>query len=462
MSKLIQSLSALWLAVVCATASAVSPADGSDAVLAVHSQPEGELRLQYTRDAAGEDAQMITLGLAQDYHYLRDVNGLRVYDYRLRRIYSAGPGNEFANDSLYAEVWFRTAEIESRVRLRKALQAGAISPDKAPSLQDPFWMESELGVTAPGLPRPVLQRSEADGRIRWLLDGAEVVAVRYDAEPVPPGIRAGLRRMWSTFAHIHPSIADDLTASGQIPNELWVTTMQPGKSSTVLHWKLTARHWESHARFPLSPHLIARPTTSAGAFPEIFKLLSKEIADRKLPPTQDAYVARTQSALDRGAGLEALLVLIEMNLAAGHPSGQCLPSDPRVYCTLSVKAGPLIKSDPRYMIAFGRQSPDVGDRGQFDTVPNAYVLRLLWATRPPGKGVVFEQTERDLLAALSASPVADFTKDTGDFYARAWQPMAAWQVWDLGRLLAGHTGDDLLHPIDSLEDQLYVGVPSLF
>jgi hypothetical protein len=28
--------------------------------------------------------------------------------------------------------------------------------------------------------------------------------------------------------------------------------------------------------------------------------------------------------------------------------------------------------------------------------------------------------------------------------------------------MAGHVPDDLLHEIDSLEDQLYVGVPSLF
>jgi hypothetical protein len=157
-----------------------------------------------------------------------------------------------------------------------------------------------------------------------------------------------------------------------------------------------------------------------------------------------------------------MLLVIEMNLALGPPASACTSGDPRAFCTLAVEAGPLIKNDPRSTIAFARQSPDVADRPQFDNLPNAYLLRLLWATRPPGKGVVGENTERDLLAALNSSPVANFTKDTGDFYAAGWEPFAAWQVWDLGRLMAGHVPGDLLHQIDSIEDQLYIGVPGLF
>jgi hypothetical protein len=37
---------------------------------------------------------------------------------------------------------------------------------------------------------------------------------------------------------------------------------------------------------------------------------------------------------------------------------------------------------------------------------------VLWATRPPGKDVKREAVERDLLAALQASPIANFCKDT--------------------------------------------------
>jgi hypothetical protein len=446
----------------CNGARAVSPAAGTDMVLSLHAQPQGELQLQYARDVAGQNVQMITAGLGGDYHYTKDAGGLRLYDYGLRRIYSVDPGGRFTNDSLFAQAWFRATELQNRVRLRKAMQAAGLPMDKVPTAQDPFWMESDLGLLSPDLPLPTVQHSELDGRHSWVADGTEVVAVRYDAEAVPDTVKGGLRRFWSTFVQIHPSIADDLAASGKIPQELWVASKPTSTGATLTHWKLIARHWQAQARYPLPSHLSAAPTQAAGVFPEIFALLSREVADRATPPADDVYVARAQAAIDRGAGLEALLTLTEMGLAQGHPTGACATGDPREFCALAVKAGPLVRSDARYAVGFAQQSPALEDRAQFDNLPNAYLLRLLWATRPPGKGVSRDLIERDLLAALRTTPVADFTKDTGDFYASGWQPFAAWQVWDLGRLMAGHQSDDLLHAIDSLEDQLYIGLPSLF
>lgn len=456
---------ALCLLLCCGPAAAVSPAAGSDEVLALHPQEAGELQLQYASDVAGRELQTVNLGLGKDYDYTSDQHGLRLHDYRLRRVYSVDPANHFLNNSLYAEVWFRVAELENRIALRKAMQAAGLPMDKDPNSQDPFWMESELGVVSDKLPRPSVQRSDAGGRIRWQEGGAEVVAVRYDAEPVPEAVRGGLRRFWATFVHIHPLIADDLTASAQVPQELWVMTQLPGKGPAVTHWKLTRRQWRASAHFPLPPHLLAEPAAPAWSkdvFADIFALLSREVANHALPPAQDAYIARAESAIDRGAGLEALLTVLELNLTQGRAASTCSAGDPRVFCSLLARVGPLLRNDPRYAVAFTRQSPVMADRQQFDSLPNAYLLRLLWATRPAGKGVVRETTAPDLLAALKASPVANFTKDTGDFYIGSWEPFAAWQVWDLGRLMAGHVPDDLLHGIDSLEDQLYVGVPSLF
>ncbi len=445
-----------------ACAMAVSPAAGTDEVLALRPQAGGELQLHYARDVSGQELQTVTVGLGKDYHYVMDQRGLRLYDYQLRRIFNLDPANRFTNDSLYADVWFRVTELENRVRLRKAMQAAGLPMDKAPVSQNPFWMESDLGVVSMNLPRPSVQRSDHEGRTRWEVDGAEVAAVRYDTEAVPEAVRGGLRRFWTTFVPLHPSIADDLAASGRMPQELWVMTQRLGKDPAITHWKLTARQWRAQAHLPLPPHLAAAPTRATGVFPDIFALLSREVADHTAPPSQAVYIARAQAAIDRSAGLEAIVSVLEMNLALGRAATACSAVDPRQFCTLAAKAGPLVRADPRYAIAFARQSPDLSDRPQFESLPNAYVLRLLWATRPPGKGVTREDTERDLLAALTASAVANFTKDTGDFYAGGWEPFAAWQVWDLGRLMAGHVPGDLLHNIDSLEDQLYVGVPSLF
>jgi hypothetical protein len=95
-------------------------------------------------------------------------------------------------------------------------------------------------------------------------------------------------------------------------------------------------------------------------------------------------------------------------------------------------------------------------------LPNAYLLRLLWATRPPGSGVTREDSERDLVIAIKASPIANFCKDAGDFYLGSWRPFAGWQVYDLGRLMANHRSGDLLDQVDKIEAAVETGMPQLF
>jgi hypothetical protein len=101
-------------------------------------------------------------------------------------------------------------------------------------------------------------------------------------------------------------------------------------------------------------------------------------------------------------------------------------------------------------------------RPAYVDLPNGYLLRLMWATRPPGEKVTFAESEKGVLDALKASPVANFCKDAGDFYAGAWKERAAWQVWDLGRLMAGHRPGDLLGDIDVLEGRLVSSYPEAF
>jgi hypothetical protein len=43
-----------------------------------------------------------------------------------------------------------------------------------------------------------------------------------------------------------------------------------------------------------------------------------------------------------------------------------------------------------------------------------------------------------------------------------WQPFAAWQVWDLGRLMAGHKPGDLLDHVDVVEADMVSTEPAYF
>lgn len=433
----------------------IAPDSGSDVVLSNRSATSGELRLQYHTEQPGKPDGSVSLGIAGDYHYDNNEYGLRIYDYKLRRIFSVQPTGAFVNDSLYAEVWYRQAELRNRVMLGGMLKGAGVNSPAVPSTTDPFWVETSLGMISPDLPRRELKRTEDQSGTRWTLDDEQVVAVRYDKEPFPSAVKGGLRRFWRTVVQVHPDIADGLAASGRVPAELWFKrVLEPGKESVMVHWTLTSKHWERAASYPLAAHLTAVPSYSTGAFPAIFATLSKDVAEHSAPPQSDIYAARAEDALGRQAGLEALLWLMEMDLAGGVPQAQCQPGDPRIYCLLAVRAGPAARADPRTAVAFAKKAPDEVDRAQFAALPNAYLLRLQWATRPPGKGVERQEGEQDLLAALKSSPVANFSKDTGDFYAMEWQPFAAWQAWDFGRLMAGHRPGDFLGSIDTLEAAL--------
>jgi hypothetical protein len=438
----------------------VAPSAGSDAILSLRVQPEGELRLKYRKEINGSVVETVSVGIAADYHYIDSADGRRVYDYKLRRIFSVPHGTGFINNSLYAEVWSRVMQLTSRIMLAR-MSRSAATPTTAPPM-DPFWTESELGVVSSDLPRPILTTLSNDTGLHWMLVGEEVAAVRYQKESVPQTIQGALRRLWPTIAAVHPEIADALAKSGRMPAELWIVDRSSRGPATKAHWTLTESHWEPAARFPLPAHLQAQPTIDTGSYPDIFATLATSVADKRVPITQETYKLRVEAALDRRAGLEAKLWLIEMDLARGRHFGICERDDPSSYCQLSARAERLAETDSRTSLAFMDQAPDAIDRHQFLSLPNAYVLGFLWATRPPGRGVGRSQSELDLLAALRTSAVANFCKDAGVFYASAWQPFAAWQAWDFGRLMAGHVSGDLLDSIDFLESDLLMREPALF
>jgi hypothetical protein len=455
-------LTTLVAGVACATP-LVSPADGSDAVLALRHDAQRELHLAYRIERPGEPAETVTLGLSTDYHYrMSDSRGLAIVDYRLKRIFRVPNENGgLINDSLYADAWYRGVELANRANINEILAKAGVNAPQGLHAQDPYWAETELGVTTPKFPRPDLHREDLNGRIRWSLGNDEIVAIRYREESVPVDLRRGLRRWWPSIAAIHPAIADELAQSGKIPAELWVKEVVHAKTFVTAHWTLTDARVIESAHYPLPARLTAAPTESSATYRQMFELLSKSVAERRAPQPQETYVARAQAAIGKGAGLEALVWTIEMSLAAGvdEPCSSVSEVD---HCALAARAGPLARADSRTAVAFAAHSPDAADRAQFDSLPNAYLLRLLWATRPPGQGIKREDAEHDLLVALSTSPIANFCKDTGDFYAAGWQALPAWQVWDFGRMMANHRRGDLLDQIDKIEASVEKEEPSLF
>ncbi len=450
------------LAVACAArgAPAIAPSAGSDAILALRAQTRGALVLQYRKEAAGAQPEIVSIGIAPDYHYIDSGGRTRIYDYRLRRIFTVMHSTgALVDDSLYADVWRRTTQLLSEAA--RASTTGTTPVTSPTASSDAFWIESATGMISDALPRPALRQVFDGTRSEWTLGGHPVAAVRYDPETVPTPIRRSLRRFWATFLPVHPAIAEALAASGRMPAELWLKGDRFSEPAPMPHWTLTRVRWDPGARFPLPPHLRAQPTTNAGSYPQIFATLAEFVDRHEAPPSQHTYKLRAETAIWRGLGLEAMLWLTEMDLARGPPP-RCGQEDSSPSCDLWEQAERLGKRDPRTATAFGERAPDEVERGRFNALPNRYMLKFLWATLPQGAGVRPEEGELGLLAALRASPVANFCKDVGTFYASEGKPFAAWQAWDFGRLMASHTSGDLLDSIDILEADLAAKEPAFF
>ena len=445
-------------------ASPIAPSADSSALLKLRNAPEDELRFTFRKEADGEPTETISVGLARDYDYV-DARGSRlIHDYRLRRVLTTLPDRRFIDNSLFAEVWFRTAELENRARfMRGVAQAGHIDPATSPTSFDPFWIESEMGMVHPALPRPDLRRVEDGVGVKWLLKDEEIASARFKAEPIPDEVRPGLRRLWITLVRLHPEIVDGLSANGHLPEHLSVKLVSKDhKTFETWHWTLTSVAWVTSAQYPLAAGLEAAPAETNGVYPKIFATLAEDVAQGRKPPPEDVYIHRAEAAIARGAGLEAFLWIIEMQLAIGTPTPACAPNDAAAYCRLLAKVGPMANADSRTAVAFGKEAPDEADRHKFDDLPNAYLLGVLFATRPHQPGAIAADDERGLLAGLQKSPVANFCKDTGDFYIHQWNPFAAWQAWDFGRLMAGHRAGDLLDNVDALEAQMLQRAPMFF
>jgi hypothetical protein len=442
----------------------VLPSAGSDQVLKLRAAPQGELRLTYRHEIDGRPAAAVSVGLASDYDVMDDGSSLTIHDYRLRRILIRRPDRRLVNTSLFADVWLRIAVLENQVRaMRSEAQAASASGAAPPGTLVPFWIESEMSMRHQALTPPNLRREANGATIVWRLDGQEVATVRFNGGAVPDEVRPGLRRLLATMMKLHPLIADDIAARGQMPEDISFKVLLPGRPGVgSSHWSLMKTEWVTAARYPLPPGLKPVAADDQGAFPEIFSILADDVALGRRPPPASTYVTRVRTAEARHAGLEALVWTTEMVLAAGPVPPSCAPQDPNSVCALQREARPLAKDDPRTAVAFGPEAPNAADRHKLDDLPNAYLLDVLFVARPRPRGDDPAVDERALLAGIKRVPIADFSKDIGDFYLLQRRAAAAWQAWDLGRAMAGHRPGDLLDQVDNLESRLVLAQPSFF
>jgi hypothetical protein len=475
-------VTAVLLACLSITAAAANPPvigpQATAAQIAIaHPGTQSATRLVFAKQTSGAPTTVVTAVVADDYLDITDGNNETIFDFKLKRTITVDrKSRRFSNGSLYGIVGFRAFELSNLYRMSAALAVAKVST--VPDYVKPFWAESELVITDSSQAPPQIERqTSSSGAMSFRFDGTEVVRFEPSAQQIPVPEKNRFSRALRYLVQIHPSILDDIAATGRVPATLVYTWFKGGAKNTV---SLTLRSAERFdATFPLpidfsGEFLFPAPTDPPGvALNGILPLMAKAAAGQHAggPKTVAAYQAEIGDAVRDGAAFQAVLLDFELLLQHGQASLQCpsAPAVPRCY-TLRELIG-LASGDPRTQPFVQAVQIERSDRNRAlelrqgiarDGLKDTAALDIMLAN-----GLSQSQKHGDalpfFLSAIRANPyIASFYKDLGDHFLRDYQTGLAWLCYDLGRSLPEAYAAGTFQAIDQLEQLLASRNPSLF
>jgi hypothetical protein len=428
--------------------------------------------LEFVYTVKGGDAPgTLTVDMAQDFTVVsREPTKELIYDYALRRILvlDDGPHN-FQNDSLYAMVDFYAAETYNRRYLRKLLSAAGAKTTT--NTNDPFWVQSELHVMDPedGVPT-IGRRAGKDGSIHFSYDGKEVASYMPGTQALTKDQAAAFARFLRMTAVLHPTIIDDITASGHLPKTLAFTLSDMQKKRDVM-WTFQSAVAVKDA-YPLQSgaHPVPSLQDSGGdkVLASLIPVMQSAIAGTA-PGHKSAadFHAAIDAAMNKNQLFQATVLGFEFNLQYGEAAMDCAAP-----CHSLKEVFTAAKADPRAQALVTSLQP--ASPAEFETaiktltdmkrddLSNPYMVddflgNILTEARRGDDALPF------FANAIKGNPyVPGFYKDIGDAYREGFEPDAAWLCYDFGRSLPQSGTAPVLADMNAYEANLEQKYPQFF
>jgi hypothetical protein len=463
------------------TSAANAPLAGPQATAAqissAHPAIQSATRLVFEKQRSGTAATVMTAIIADDYLDVTEGDNETIFDFKLRRAIAVDRNSRhFRNGSLYSTAAFRAFELTNRHVMLAALTAAKIAT--LPDNLKPFWVETELVIANPSQPPPQIERqTSASGAMSFRFDGTDVVRFEPGAQAIPTPERNRFSRALRYIVQIHPSILDDIAATGRVPATLVYTWFAGTATTTVTLTLRSAERFD--AAFPLPANfavemLRPEPTDRLNtALSGILPLMSKAVAGQYAggPKTVADYQAEIGDTVGNGAAFQAVLLEFELLLQHGQASIQCptAPAVPRCYAMRELLA--LASGDPRTQSFVEALQFDATNRNRAielrqgiargdlkdTTALDIMLANALSQSQKHGDAIPF------FLSAIRANPyVASFYKDLGDHFLRDYRTDLAWLCYDLGRALPEAYAAGTFQAVDQMEQQLASRNPPLF
>ena len=429
-----------------------------------------EPALEFVYKIEGADPRTITVDLAQDFSVVQWGSMLSITDYALRRVITLDdPSHSFQNTSLYSAVESRHAEAFNRRMQRQML--GQAKPADQGAMLAPFWIQSQLHVTAAedGTPKTD-RRADAGGTVHFLYEGEEVASYTPSTHALTKEECAQLAKFLYFDAAIHPVIINDIVASARLPQRLSFKTVVLNKFSKAV-WTLQSAV-PVKAAFPLlagskvvPPKFDGAAAVIAGLIPSMQAAMAGQAPGRR---SVEDYRAAIEAALAAKKPFQAVVLGLELSEQYGKQAAGCAKPQG---CPSLKDIVAAANGDPRTQILFkalGDGSPQKSDAIKAleamkrNDLSNPYVLDEFLADD-------LAQTDRidDALPlfanAIRGNPyLAGYYKDVGDLFRFQFQPDRAWFCYDVGRALPGGPRAPVIADINDYESELAKNYPQFF
>ncbi len=374
-------------------------------------------------------SQTVHLTLGKRWIEWADGSNRGVYDFAKRVIIGVDPQtHHLVEVSMYAAFSGRDAELENRMMLGRALEAGKVESNP----MSPTLAEHQLSLRRDAKRVSGIERKSSDGEQRYLWQGKELFAYSTKLVPLAAADRDLYIRYIRYTAGGHPEILDDLQKLDGIPK--WVRYSDP-MLGAVLRLEVLENRKTPDADYVLPP-LEKAPMKNPGAAAAAARVASST------PESRAAFAARILASANEAAGmgrpLQAMLGYIELQLMIGGE----MPPDFNKRAESITHDGNVRALTGAFQAASEAQA-----RASVATLQGlaalagdkAYVLGIFRANMESSLGNREAATSL-LVAALTKNPfITGVWKDLGDSLDTGYDAVDTWRCYETARIIApGH------------------------
>jgi hypothetical protein len=445
----------------------VGPLASADSLLAAGPRAEPGLELTYAVKG-GERPGTLILDLAPDFAIVTQDSERTIYDYPLRRIVKLDDKtHSFVNISLYAMVDFFVMETFNRRMQRKLLadvKANGLAAD-----MDAFWVQSELHVMDAGDGTPKIDRTvDPGGSVHFRYNGAEVASYSPSSHALTADEGARLKKLLRFTTTLHPSIIDDIAASGYVPQHLSFAT-PPMRKKPSADWTLQSAA-AVKAVIPLRsgdrPVPPALPEPAASLAPVMSAALAGQAPGKR---SVEDYRRAIEKVVAQNP-FQAAVLSFEATLQYGEHAADCADEG---RCHPLKQVFEMAQRDPRTAMLLQALQPPKNEAEAMtaakaleavrrDDLTDVFVIDEFRANLLGEAGHADEALPL-LAVAIKGNPyLAGYYKDMGDVFRRTFQPDAAWFFYDLGRELPDGEDAPVISRFNDYEARLAQMHPEFF